>query len=56
MQSVAQIPIDIISILQAMIIIFIAAPEIVRSLYRLKKPSTAELALAGGDTAEGAQA
>ncbi|MEN6478995.1 MAG: ABC transporter permease [Anaerolineales bacterium] len=56
MQSVAQIPIDIISILQAMIIIFIAAPEIIRSLYRLKKPSTAELALAGGDTAEGAQA
>jgi len=36
MQSVAQIPIDIISILQAMIIIFIAAPEIIRALYRLR--------------------
>ena len=35
MQSVAQIPIDIISILQAMIIIFIAAPEIIRAIYRL---------------------
>ncbi|MBC7237084.1 MAG: hypothetical protein H5T69_14685 [Chloroflexi bacterium] len=37
MQSVAQIPIDIISILQAMIIIFIAAPEIIRALYRLRE-------------------
>jgi simple sugar transport system permease protein len=36
MQSVAQIPVDIISILQAMIIIFIAAPEIIRAIYRLK--------------------
>ncbi len=36
MQSVAQIPLDIISILQAMIIIFIAAPEIIRALYRLR--------------------
>lgn len=36
MQSAAQIPIDIISILQALIIIFIAAPEIIRWLYRFK--------------------
>jgi len=36
MQSVAQIPIDIISILQALIIIFIAAPEIIRWLYRFR--------------------
>ena len=36
MQSVAQIPIDIISILQALIIIFIAAPEIIRSIYRVR--------------------
>ena len=36
MQSVAGIPIDIISILQALIIIFIAAPEIIRWLYRLR--------------------
>ena len=44
MQSVAQIPIDIISILQAMIIIFIAAPEIIRALYRLRDKPDAELA------------
>ena len=36
MQSMAQIPIDIISILQALIIIFIAAPEIIRWLYRFR--------------------
>jgi ABC-type uncharacterized transport system permease subunit len=36
MQSHAGIPIDIISIIQALVIIFVAAPAIVRSLYRLK--------------------
>jgi simple sugar transport system permease protein len=36
MQSVANIPIDIISVMQALVIVFIAAPAIVRWLYRLK--------------------
>jgi simple sugar transport system permease protein len=36
MQVVAGIPIDIISILQAVILIFIAAPAIIRTIYRLK--------------------
>jgi simple sugar transport system permease protein len=36
MQGVAQVPIDITSILQGLIIVFIAAPEIIRSLYRLR--------------------
>jgi general nucleoside transport system permease protein len=36
MQVVAGIPIDIISILQAVILMFIAAPAIIRTLYRLK--------------------
>jgi simple sugar transport system permease protein len=36
MQSLAQIPIDIIWILQALIIIFIAAPEIIRWFYRIR--------------------
>lgn len=36
MQNVAKIPTDIISIIQALIIAFIAAPAIIRSLYRLK--------------------
>jgi len=46
MQSVAQIPVDIISILQALIIIFIAAPEIIRSLYRLRAREDKGLATA----------
>lgn len=42
MQVVSNIPIDIISILQAVILMFIAAPAIIRTIYRLKKPSEAE--------------
>lgn len=35
MQSVATIPIELISIVQAMVIVFIAAPALVRAIYRL---------------------
>jgi simple sugar transport system permease protein len=42
MQVAAGIPIDIISILQALILIFIAAPAIVRTIYRLREPDQAE--------------
>jgi simple sugar transport system permease protein len=42
MQLNAGIPIDIISILQAVILAFIAAPAIIRSIYRLKKPAVEE--------------
>ncbi len=38
MQSIAGVPVDIISVMQALIIAFIAAPEIVRWIYRLKQP------------------
>jgi general nucleoside transport system permease protein len=38
MQFLSQIPIDIISIIQALILIFVAAPEIVRFIYRLRAP------------------
>ena len=34
----ALVPVDIISVLQALIIIFVAAPEIVRAIYRLRAP------------------
>jgi simple sugar transport system permease protein len=40
MQLTAGIPIDIISIMQAAILALIAAPAIVRSIYRLKEPKT----------------
>ena len=36
MMSVAAIPLEITSIVQAMVIIFIAAPAIIRSIYRLR--------------------
>ncbi|MCO6452206.1 MAG: ABC transporter permease [Caldilineales bacterium] len=38
MQSVARIPIDIVTIVQALVIVFIAAPEIIRWIYRLRAP------------------
>ncbi|MCJ7736377.1 MAG: ABC transporter permease [Anaerolineae bacterium] len=42
MQSVAGVPVEIIKIIQAMVIIFVAAPEIIRGLYRLKATGEAE--------------
>jgi len=42
MQVVSGIPIDIISVLQAIILGFIAAPAIIRSIYRLRAPSEVE--------------
>lgn len=48
MQSMAGIPIDIISIIQGMIIIFIAAPEIIRWLYRIKNIKAEETVLTRG--------
>ncbi|MBN1147145.1 MAG: ABC transporter permease [Anaerolineales bacterium] len=53
MQLVANIPIDIISILQALILAFIAAPAIIRTIYRLRAPAEGEegviLSTWGGD-------
>lgn len=48
MQSMAGIPIDIISIIQGLVIIFIAAPEIIRWLYRLKEIKVQETILTRG--------
>ncbi len=42
MQVVTGIPIDIISVLQAMILAFIAAPAIIRTIYRLRQPEEHE--------------
>jgi len=42
MQVSAGIPIDIISVMQAMILAFIAAPAIIRTIYRLRVPTVVE--------------
>jgi simple sugar transport system permease protein len=53
MQVAAQIPIDIITVLQAFILVFIAAPAIIRTIYRLREPDIEEEAVTirgwGGD-------
>lgn len=48
MQSIAGVPVEIIRIIQAMVIIFVAAPEIIRSLYRLKDVGEEERVLMRG--------
>ncbi len=42
MQAAAGIPIDIISVMQALILAFIAAPAIIRTIFRLKEPEVEE--------------
>jgi ABC-type uncharacterized transport system permease subunit len=42
MQGIAQVPVDLTSIVQGLIIVFIAAPEIIRMLYRLRHPVEGE--------------
>lgn len=42
MQSIAQVPIDIITTIQALVIVFIAAPEIIRWLFRLRPEAVGE--------------
>ncbi len=37
MQGIAQVPIDLTSIIQGLIIVFIAAPAIIRALYRVRE-------------------
>lgn len=48
MQSMAGIPIDIISIIQGLVIIFVAAPIIIRWLFRIRVKSTDETVLTRG--------
>ncbi|MCZ2121129.1 MAG: ABC transporter permease [Anaerolineales bacterium] len=48
MQSMAGIPIDIISIIQGLVIVFIAAPDIIRWLYRIRSLKAEETVLTRG--------
>ncbi len=47
MQSVAGTPVELIRIIQGIVIIFVAAPEIIQSIYKIKKPSDV-IAIPGG--------
>jgi ABC-type uncharacterized transport system permease subunit len=38
MQAAAQIPLELVIVIQALIIVFIAAPELVRAIYKVKAP------------------
>jgi ABC-type uncharacterized transport system permease subunit len=42
MQFLSQIPIDIINVIQALVLIFVAAPALIHWLYRVKVPPEAE--------------
>ena len=48
MQSMAGIPIDIISIIQGLVVIFIAAPAIIRWIYHIRISTTEETVLTRG--------
>jgi simple sugar transport system permease protein len=38
MQAAAQIPLELVTVIQALIIVFIAAPELVRAIFRVRPP------------------
>ena len=48
MQFLSQIPIDIIHLVQAMVLIFVAAPALIRWIYRVRMPREAEVEPAAG--------
>jgi len=48
MQSVAGVPVELIRVVQGMVIVFVAAPEIIRGLYRLKAARGEEELVARG--------
>jgi simple sugar transport system permease protein len=48
MQSIAGIPIDIISIIQGLMIVFVAAPDIIRWLFRIRLAKVDEAVLTRG--------
>jgi general nucleoside transport system permease protein len=48
MQSIAGTPVEIIRIIQGMVIIFVAAPAIIRTIYRLKAPRQEDTVLSRG--------
>lgn len=54
MQASQQIPIDIVLVIQSVIVLFIAAPPLVRTVFRLPKPGSTRKVRRPGRVAEGA--
>jgi len=48
MQSVANVPVEIIRIIQGIVIVFVAAPAIIRAIYRLRVVREEETLLVRG--------
>ncbi|HUS43940.1 MAG TPA: ABC transporter permease [Ilumatobacteraceae bacterium] len=48
MQGVERIPIDLVEVIQALIIVFIAAPALIRSIYRIKTADTSAVQITTG--------
>jgi general nucleoside transport system permease protein len=40
MQAETSTPIDIVTVIQALILVFVAAPELIRAIYRIKAERT----------------
>ena len=47
MQSITGIPIDLVVVIQAFVIMFVAAPALVRGIYRIRVPETTGLEIFG---------
>ena len=48
MQNIAKIPVDIIGVIQALVIAFVAAPAIIRAIYRIRAARGTEVVLTRG--------
>jgi simple sugar transport system permease protein len=48
MQSVAGVPVELIRVIQGLVIVFVAAPAIIRGIYRLRAERREEVALVRG--------
>jgi ABC-type uncharacterized transport system permease subunit len=48
MQSIAGVPLEIISIIQGLVIVFVAAPAIIRGIYRIRSIRTETTVLTRG--------
>ena len=48
MQGAAQVPIDLVVVLQALIVIFVAAPGLIRAIYRIKAEDTTTTRVTSG--------